>query len=56
MSPHGLLATGHHLLGVAFTTNQNSNLRTAVTTQNTEQKVVLIRTYKTQLRLSATHF
>jgi hypothetical protein len=32
---HDLLATGRSVLGVSFVTSQKSNLRTAVTTENT---------------------
>jgi hypothetical protein len=53
---HLSLSVGRHLLGIQFVTNLTSNLYTYVTTRNTSQVTVLLRTHKTQLKLDPMYF
>lgn len=46
-SLHNLLSTGHHVLGVSFITSLSSKLCTALTTQNTENKCIILHAQHT---------
>jgi len=51
LSLHGILSIGCHFLGVRFITSLNSNLCTALTTQNTTKKILCYLTSKNRALL-----